>query len=330
MKKTLLSILFLTVSVLLLGQQRVDGSFPFQNDPAKKFSLYIPSNYNAANPNKMMVGLHPFNTNRWDAKSWCDTLIVFAETNNLLLICPDGGLDGQVNDPIDTAFTSLIIDSMLSWYNVEEDKIYLMGFSWGGLTTYTYGLSHHNRFGGFMPIGAAINGASGLSGIIQNSSGMPWYLVHGGNDAPGTRFTPLLSALQNNNAITNSILMPGVGHTIDFPNRNSILTEAYIWIDSVNCAGINTSVIEGIEKSGIKLFPNIIETGQSMGLLYSGENSSQNRVIIYDRNGMPVYRITRILEKGPNTLNIPLLNQGLYFLTVEGEENKSVHKFYIH
>ncbi|MFT5167850.1 MAG: hypothetical protein ACI8P3_003088, partial [Saprospiraceae bacterium] len=110
--KNLLFILLLISYSSLIGQTRIDGSFEFQNDSAKKYSLYIPSGYQAGTAHRLMLGLHPFNTNRWDAESWCDTLIVFAETNNLILACPDGGIDGAVDDPIDTAFTSILLDSI--------------------------------------------------------------------------------------------------------------------------------------------------------------------------------------------------------------------------
>ena len=111
-----------------------------------------------------------------------------------------------------------------------------MGFSVGGKATYEYGLNNSSIFGGFIPIGAAVTGIGPFTGIIGNSTGKPYYLVHGGNDSPGTRFTPMLNGLTDNCAIVNSLLMPGIGHTIDFPNRNQILSDAYHWIDSVNMA----------------------------------------------------------------------------------------------
>ena len=142
------TILISFIGTLLFAQTRIDETVPFQSDPAKQYSIYVPSSYDANTPNKLMVGFHPFNTNRWNSISWCDTLIAFAETNNLLMICPDGGVDGKVDDPIDTAFTTVMIDSMLTWYNVDESKIYAMGFSWGGRTTYSYGLNHIEKFAG--------------------------------------------------------------------------------------------------------------------------------------------------------------------------------------
>ena len=49
----------------------------------------------------------------------------------------------------------------------------------------------------------------------------------------------MINDLWANCAFVDSNLMAGVGHTIDFPNRNQILGDAYQWIDSVNLSSIN-------------------------------------------------------------------------------------------
>lgn len=233
--KRILPLILLATSAQLLAQTRIDGNFPFQTDPAKKYSIYVPSNYNPAAPSPLMLGLHPFNVNRWDAESWCDTLIDFAEMNDLLLVCPDGGTDGRIDDDIDTAFTSLLLDSMHIWYNIDTTRRYCMGFSWGGQTTYTYGLRHINRFCGFLPIGSAMGFTTLVSDVLDNSKDLPFYIVHGDQDAPGVRFDPIRDSLIAHDAIVNTNLLAGVGHTIDFPNRNQILTAGFMWIDSIGC-----------------------------------------------------------------------------------------------
>ena len=319
--KNLTLLLFLIISAnCIQSQTRIDGSFSFQTDPAKKYSLYIPSGYDENVPHRLMIGFHPFNTSRWDAESWCDTLIVFAETNNLILACPDGGVDGAVDDPIDTAFTSVLIDSVYLWYNINPDKVYGMGFSVGGRATYTYGLNHIWEFRGFIPIGAAVNGTSEVSSVIQNAEGKPYYLVHGANDSPGTRYTPIKAALENNNALVNSILMPGVGHTIDFPNRNQILTTAFEWIDSVNCALLTSIEFESFEDHhGLKLFPNPISTDQSLTLF---SNQKIDKSITIRVNGIDGRAITSFtfdaVVQGNNTLPISVakLGKGLKVLQV--------------
>ena len=236
MKKFLPSfalILGMLVSISINAQIRIDSSFSFGGNPAKKYSIYVPSNYNSSIANVMMVGFHPLDTSRWDAQSWCDTLLDFSEMNGILLICPDGGIDGKVTDSIDYAFTEDLIDSMKLWYNIDDRRIYTFGFSYGGRAVYEYGLTHASDFGGFMSLGVASSGWNINSLMMENASGRPFYLLHGNSD-PNTSFVPLINALLSNCAFVDSMPLPGIGHSIDFPNRNQILSDAYKWIDSVN------------------------------------------------------------------------------------------------
>lgn len=306
------------------GQQRIDSSFAFQTDPNKKYSIYVPSSYSASTPNRMMLALHPWNTARWNAISWCDTLTNFAEANGLLLICPDGGADGQVDDAIDTAFTSAILDSMELWYNVDTEKVYAMGFSWGGLTTYTYGLNHVDRFGGFMPIGAAINGAGVISSYASNANGKAFYVIHGSQDNPGTRYTPLINSLTTNGAILNSLLMSGVGHTIDFPNRNQILTDAYIWIDSVNCAGKNTSIDEQKGFKSIEVFPNPVKRSNDVDIDVSSFSGDRFELSVIDLSGREVLS-AQLDRDGESHLVLPVgdLGRGSYLLLLSNDHIKA-------
>lgn len=329
-KLLLIGVFVLYLTNLHFAQTRIDGAYAFQTDPAKKYSLYIPSTYSANTPNKLMLGLHPLNTSRWDAEAWCDTLIQFAEANHLILVCPDGGLDGRIDDAIDTAFTSNLLDSVAIWYNIDTDKTYAMGFSWGGKTTYTYGLAHAWRFRGFLPIGSAMSGTSEVAGSIMNANGKPFYLVHGSFDSPSNRYTPIYNALNNNGAILNSLLMTGVGHTIDFPNRNQILKTAFEWIDSVNCSLLtttSTSVITNT-RTTLSIYPNPIVNNETT-LQYHSTKTEVINIQIYDLLGNPIRSYSFPTNVGENKLMLSTKNipSGNYFLSLKNsakEESISI------
>jgi len=321
----LLRLLFLSIVSLSfaysIGQTRIDGNFAFQTDPAKKYSIYIPSNYVAGTPHKMMLGLHPFNTSRWDGESWCDTLIGFAEMNGLLLVCPDGGADGKIDDAIDTAFTTAIIDSMELWYDIDPAKKYVMGFSWGGKTTYTYGLLRAGEFGGFLPIGAAISGTSEVNTTLQqNAAGKPVYIIHGSSDSPGSRFYPVRDSLISKGAIVETNLLAGVGHTVDFSNRDAILTAGFQWIDSVNCLVPNSVDISN--KVQFNSYPNPIAAGSNLKI--EGVTSlDEIEVLMWNIAGATVFRSNVLVEDGTFSFSLPVdLPKGSYFLTAH--VNKAV------
>ena len=114
MKKQILFTILMSILIgPLFSQQSIDLAFQFPtNGPFKKYHIYVPASYNSSNPSKLMVGFHPFNTSRWNGKSWRDSLISFAENKDLLLICPDGGADGRIDDQVDYDCTTELIDSM--------------------------------------------------------------------------------------------------------------------------------------------------------------------------------------------------------------------------
>ncbi len=309
------TLLVLIFPLLLNGQTRIDGSFSFDTDPAKKYSLFIPSEYDGIESNKVMLALHPFNTDRWDAKSWCDTLIDFAEENQVILVCPDGGVDGKIDDPIDTAFTSALIDSVSLWYNLNFDKFYGIGFSWGSRGIYTYGLTHGNLIKGYIPVGAAINGTTEVNESLQlNSTGIPFYIVHGSSDAPTIRFYPIRDSLIAKAAIVETNLLSGIGHTIDFPDRNEILTVAFNWIDSVNCSALSIIDLTQLE-SNILCYPNPVKEGESFNLDLQQLNEGLYSVEIRSIDGRLILNQTKYLVSGPNEFNFEL-NKGNFILHV--------------
>jgi hypothetical protein len=232
-------------SSILISQTQINNSVPFQTDDSKDYSLVIPSSYVEGEPTAAFLALHPFNTARWSGETWCEELVDFAEANSVILICPDGGADGKIDDPIDTSFTSFILDSAFQWYDIDPAKLYAIGFSWGGKTTYTYGLNHIDKFAGLLPIGAAINPTE-VNDISQNIDGKPVYVVHGSLDSPNIRFYPLIDAMETNGACVETNLLQGVGHTIDFDNQVEILTVAYDYLKDNTCT--TTSVNSLIEK----------------------------------------------------------------------------------
>ena len=314
--KQLVIALILITSICSYGQELITGSYDFQTDPSKDYTLYIPSSYEAGTPTDMMVGLHPLNTNRWNANSWCDTLKTFAEANNLLLVCPDGGADGRIDDAIDTAFTTFLIDEVRRDYSINDDQIYAIGFSWGAKTVYTYGLQHADRFAGFIPVGAAVT-SSEVSGLVDLAVDQKFYVVHGSADSPNVRFTPILNLLQGLHCV-ESQLLSGVGHTIDFPNRNAILTEAFQFLKSSSCGATATSD----EQQGPSLLvSNSIAKGTLLPIRQIA--NFQNAVLqILDMQG-------KVVASGRGGSLIAPLHTGQYLL-VRPLANGSAERFFVY
>lgn len=316
MMDKLLIIITFFISTATFAQQSIDGSFDFQSDPEKKYSLYVPSSYNENESNGLMVGLHPRNTSRWDSQSWRDTLIQFAEHNQLILACPDGGPDGAIDDDIDTAFTSVLIDSMSLWFNIDESQKYLMGFSWGGKTVYSYGLRRVDEFAGFIPIGAAISGGSEIENLSPNALGKKFYIVHGSNDNPNNTFTPAVDQLTSAAACLETNLISGVGHTIDFPNRNEVLTTAFEYVRDFNCLSANEDLLP---KSNLYTSPN-----PSLNSFFIHELEENSKVKCYDIDGRQIAN-----ERTGNSISITEPFKGLLLIQIKRNNKTTVIKQFI-
>lgn len=296
-------VVVLLIGAACSGQELLSGTYDFQSDPAKKYSIYVPSAYDEATPTDMMLALHPWNTARWNALSWCDTLKTFAETNSLLLVCPDGGDDGKIDDAIDTAFTSFLIDQVLDQYNVNEAQIYATGFSWGAKTVYTYGLQNAELFAGYIPVGAVVVSGE-VSPFVGDSAGQNFFVIHGSQDSPNTRYTPIINLLGNSHCV-ESRLLEGVGHTIDFAGRNQLLTEAYQYLKNNACGLTSTTAVSNFENI---LTSNQVARGERLRVQDTFKSVD---LMIVDPYG-------RLVVEGLGGQILAPITAGVYIIVAEG------------
>lgn len=307
-------LILIALCPFFLNAQSIDGSFDFQSDPAKKYSLYIPSNYNPDSAATTILAFHPFNTSRWDAIAWRDTLIEFSEMANAILIAPDGGIDGKVDDPIDTAFTSFLLDTISQLYNIDTNNTFLMGFSWGGRTAYTYGLHRPHKFSGSLISGAAVEGTDQVLDVLDNAELQEFYIIHGTNDVFNTRYTIIEQALNDNGACTESNILQNIGHTIDYPNRNMILLDGLNWLKDNACLTSNSDDPTP-SKSQIHIFPNPNHGEFEIDLDIS------NEIKIYDLGGNLIPH-TQLASK----IRIADFKAGIYLVKIKSETGIEVKK----
>jgi hypothetical protein len=215
------------------------------------------------------------------------------------------------------------------WYNLDFDKFYGIGLSWGSRGLYTYGLIHGNFIKGYIPVGAAINGTTEVNEPLQlNASSKPFYIVHGSSDSPATRFYPIRDSLISKGGIVETNLMSGVGYIIDFPDRNAILTVAFNWIDSVNCGSLGLPTFDVVENK-YSIFSNPITSGAP--LLIQSENNvgDQYLVQVFGLDGRLLYVEKCYLNSGQNAIPIQF-KKGNYILRLSNAEQQEEWQFIVH
>ena len=157
MKKLIYSLIGMLLWQISFSQQT--GSFTRAvtfNSSSRTLYYYVPSNYNASNKYKLIVGLHGLGDT---PQNYRDYLLVNSQmtnssVSNAIVVCygPAGGANGDFWTPVsDTGMVTKAINDALSAYNIDQSFIILNGFSLGGRSALRYGLYNYSRFRGSSP-----------------------------------------------------------------------------------------------------------------------------------------------------------------------------------
>ncbi|HRI00947.1 MAG TPA: T9SS type A sorting domain-containing protein [Saprospiraceae bacterium] len=279
------------------SQKTIDVTAPIGNEK-RNFHYYIPTQY-IPNETKAVLAFHPYNPSRWTGKTWRDSLIDFAEQNNLMLICPDGGTDSKIEYPQDSIAIGMALQLQEAFYPYAKNELIALGFSWGGRTVYSFALNSPKQLQGYIPIGAAIDRLNPV--VYSGSSGVKkkFYIIHGSGDDIQNRFYPIKNWLISEKACVQDSILPGIDHTFDFPNRNQILSAAYQHLMDSDCD--LTNQIESKKEIDFILFQHSILMPMFDDKL---------KIAVFDMNGIPI----KELKSGINSLdNVP---GGVYFIRV--------------
>ena len=115
----------------------------------RKFILYVPAIYNAANSVPLVFNLHAYGYKNTDELTYADFRPV-ADTANFIMVLPQGDSVHQAYEynlgwdnwnsvsqaSNDLNFISNLIDSLKTHYNIDLNRVYSCGYSNGGFMSY--------------------------------------------------------------------------------------------------------------------------------------------------------------------------------------------------
>jgi polyhydroxybutyrate depolymerase len=134
-------LLFLGFSVGIQAQDNLFVELEHDGED-RSYWLYIPSSYDAeASPAPLVFNFHGFSSNAFQQRGYSDMNRV-AEEKGFIVCYPNGiGSAWNVNWAFgstadDIGFTSVMIDRLLSEYNIAPGKVYACGMSNGGFFSY--------------------------------------------------------------------------------------------------------------------------------------------------------------------------------------------------
>lgn len=117
-----------------------------------------------------------------------------------------------------------VIDSVISEYGIERDRICITGSSMGGYGTFAMGLAYRNFFSCICPVSGG-----GMPWRASNLKTTPVFAYHGGLDTlvPPICSELIVNAILENGGKASLTIIDGYGHNdaIDYAYRNTDLIE---------------------------------------------------------------------------------------------------------
>lgn len=172
----------MTIVALLLLQFTGSGSKVFAQEnfvshgQARSMIVYAPKNLTANRP--LLISMHGMNQDAPYQRSQANYEAV-ADTANFVVVYPNGINKGwDLGSDKDINFILDIIDEMVKRHQIDRNRVYLSGFSMGGMMTYYAMTKIADKIAAFAPVsGYNMGGPNATS-----SRPIPIFHVHGTGD----------------------------------------------------------------------------------------------------------------------------------------------------
>lgn len=161
-------------------------------DRQRRYVMTIPQSYAASSdPVPLVIALHPATSNG-EQMMRLTNYNALAEAENFIVVYPDGvggvWADGRIGDSRtvpgvdDVQFLAALIDTLASNLNIDANRVYVMGYSMGGMMAFRAGCALPTR------IAAIGSVASTLPQYLLNEcdaleTPLPVIVIHGTNDS---------------------------------------------------------------------------------------------------------------------------------------------------
>ncbi|MCH2134750.1 MAG: alpha/beta hydrolase-fold protein [Phycisphaerales bacterium] len=291
------------ILILLMGVTSARGDWPGQVPPGE-VPVYLPADYDSDVPSPLVIFLHGYSPL---TTAWYNILLPLQEdanANGYIFAKPDGNQDaiGEFywnatdaccdmfdNNPDHVGYLMALVDSIQANYNIDPQRIHLVGHSNGGFMCHRMACEHPETFASVVSIsGAMWNDES----ICQPSEPVHVLQIHGTLD-------PVIWWLGGLIGLTP---YPGVNTTIEYwAARHGCSTEAtfagsmdldwLVWFDETNrwvyegCDDASAGSAELWEIFGGLHFPSFTDEGKAALFNYLDTHSKPMPVCPEDVDG---------------------------------------------
>lgn len=203
----------------------------------RPYHFYIPENYNPQKRYAILFSLHglvsrdkliPEEEFIKKRSRWADE----AKKEEFIYILPMGRAGATWWNEIGAKHILKILEDLKRKYNIDENKVFLSGFSDGGSGAYYMALNHSTPFAGFISLNGHI-GVAQLSGnliYLPNLYNRPLYIVNTGKDwlYPVEEVTPYIEKICEVAGEITFKVYQEIGHNFGYGNREKPLILEFI------------------------------------------------------------------------------------------------------
>jgi len=144
------------------------------NGKTRNMIVYAPSGIAKDRP--LVISLHGMNQDAAYQKSTTKWELV-ADTAQFVVVYPNGlNKSWDISGSTDLNFISAIIDEMYNRYSIDKKRVYLTGFSMGGMMTYHAANNIADKIAAFGPVSGY------MSTVFKSSRPIPLIHTHGTSD----------------------------------------------------------------------------------------------------------------------------------------------------
>lgn len=328
-------VFFIFYSNLLHGQQKgifqrtINFSYPWGS--TIQVAFYVPNSYNASQPTKLILVAHGSSGIIPNPAGGGAFLLPyykpFADSLNAILVLPD---IMHPNWKVKEILSAL--NYAKTQYNIDNNYIYLAGWSLGGRGALQLGLDNYSIFRGIIPFPAiqSIAEANNQTSFVfayQNSVYIPSCICAGSLDPYwGT------AATAHNNILGVSGMsqfwnIPGQGHDPGYAAFTTVNLSCVDYIDQLTKVGTLSTPEINSNSAELIMYPNPFKNATTIIINKELKNAS---LIIYDMLGKEVQTLNDmelLSDKNRTIISIENLNltEGIYFyklLSIPSLNNK--------
>jgi len=279
------------------------------NNIERTLAYAVPLNYSSENEYALLVAFHGCTGLSGAAELFRNYFAFLTDSIDIIVVCPNAINSGVM----DSAIIRASIDSTILVYNIDTTNVYLTGFSCNGHVALTASTNELYNWKGIIPYNAGFNIGYLSSGILDFNHKIPTCICIGSLDPSlglTKRYRDSLGYYQTPYYYNE---IPGVGHTLDFPEFNAEIMECFDWFYSE----FNSVENRMDTKIDFLTFPNPVKDKL---FIYTSNSSNYTYLNILDIYGKVLFQ--EKLFNNLNSVDISNFPNGIFIVRTWNEKKK--------